>query len=178
MGCAVTLKYCITKKHDIKGIILFAPLFGIDDKLKPHFLIVLILTIVSYFFPEIPLLSNNLASIAINNNDYIYAKNENIFSYKGKHRLNTCREMVKISDWIYKNGHLLETPILIFHGLKDTITNPLITKTVFDKMISKDKELNLLENGYHCLLIESVENPYLPGYIIGKIIYWINERCK
>jgi acylglycerol lipase len=177
MGCAVTLKYCITKKHDIKGIILFAPLFGIDDKLKPNFLIELILTIISYFIPDAPLLSNNLTSISVNNQNFLTAKNKNTFSYNGKHRLNTCREMMKISNWIDKNGHLLETPVLIFHGLKDTITVPLITKKIFDKIISKDKELNLLEDGYHCLLIESEENPYLPGYILGKIIYWINERC-
>jgi len=178
MGCAVALKYCVTKKNDIKGIILHAPLFGIDDTLKPHFLIILILTIISYFLPEIPLISNSLSSQSINNQNFINARKENIFSYKGNHRLNTCREMIKISDWIDENGHLLETPILIFHGLKDTITNPLITKTIFDKMISKDKELNLLEDGYHCLLIESEENPYLPGYIIGKMINWINERSK
>jgi hypothetical protein len=60
--------------------------------------------------------------------------------------------------------------------LKDTITNPLITKKVFDNLISKDKELDLLEDGYHCLLIESDENPYLPGFIMGKIMNWINER--
>jgi len=178
MGCAVALKYCITKKNNIKGIILFGPLFGINDNMKPHSLIILLLTIISYILPNFPLLTNNLSSISIDNEDYISAKNKNTFSYKGNHKLNTCREMLKIVDWINENGYLLETPILIFHGLKDTITDSSITKTVFDKMISKDKEFNLLKDGYHCLLIEGKENPFLPGYIMGKIIYWINERCK
>jgi alpha-beta hydrolase superfamily lysophospholipase len=175
MGCAIALKYCIEYKNNIKGIIFLGPLFLVDDNLKPHFLIILILTIISHMFPEFPLLTSD--GITINNQNFIEARKNNYFSYNGKHRLNTGREMLKISDWINNNGHLLETPILIFHGLKDQINNPETTKIMFDKIISKDKELNLIEDGYHCLLIEPKENPFLPGYIVGKIVYWMNERA-
>jgi len=176
MGSAVALKYSILNKEKINGIILFGPLFGIDEKLIPNCFITSLLTGISYFLPEIPLISNNLSVNGNNNKEFMKAKEANQYSYKGKHRLNTCREMLKISNWINNNGYLLETPILIFHGLKDTITSPAVTKCIFDNMISKDKELYLLEEGYHCLLIESEENPYLPGYIMGKIIHWINKR--
>ena len=174
MGCAVALKYCIKYKNDIKGVIFLAPLFSIDDNLKPNCLIIIILTIISYLFPNCQLLSSN--GIPINNSEFIEARKNNSFSYNGKYRLNTGREILKISNWINNNGHLLETPILILHGLKDTITNPNITQIIFDRMISSDKELSLIEDGYHCLLIEPKENPFLPGYITGKIIYWMNER--
>jgi len=176
MGCAVALKYCIEYKNDIKGVIFLAPLFLVDDNLKPNCLIIIILTIISYLFPNLPLLSSD--GITINNSEFIEARKNNFFSYNGKHRLNTGREILKISDWINNNGHLLETPILILHGLKDTITNPNTTKQMFDTMISLDKELLLIEDGYHCLLIEPKENPFLPGYIAGKIIYWMNERIN
>jgi alpha-beta hydrolase superfamily lysophospholipase len=176
MGCAVALKYSILNKEKINGLIFLAPLFGIDEKLIPNYLITSLLSGLSFILPEIQVISNNLSAVAINNQEFINAKEKNTYSYKGNHRLNTCREMLNISNWISNNGYLLETPILIFHGIKDTITNPMVTKCVFDNMISKDKELHLLEEGYHCLLIESEENPYLPGYIMGKIVHWINKR--
>lgn len=174
MGCAIALKYCIKFQNSIRGIIFLGPLFLVDDTLKPNSLLIIILTIISYLFPNCELLSSN--GITINNKEFIKTRKENSFSYNGKHKLNTGREILKISDWIHNNAHLLETPILIFHGLKDTINNPTTTEIMFDKIISKDKELILLEDGYHCLLIEPEEDPFLPGYIIGKIIHWMNER--
>jgi len=178
MGCAVALKYSIIRKNQIKGLIFLAPLFGIDEHLKPPKIILNLLTIMSNFFPESPLYTsaNSLSKVSTNNQNYIDAKKKSLFSYSGSHKLCTCKELLKVSDWIKENGHLLNIPILIFLGLKDTITVPSITKQIFEKMNSNDKELFLLEDGYHCLLIESNENPYLPGYIIGKMISWINKK--
>jgi alpha-beta hydrolase superfamily lysophospholipase len=83
--------------------------------------------------------------------------------------------MLAISEWISKYGYLMNTPIIIFHGLKDVITQPSITKNIFNDIISPNKKLYLLEYGYHCLLLESNDNPYLPGYIMGKIIDWVDK---
>jgi alpha-beta hydrolase superfamily lysophospholipase len=178
MGCAVALKYTIVRKNNIKGLIFSAPLFGIDEHLKPPQFVINVLKIICNFFPEVPLYtsSNSLSKVSTNNKGFLEAKNKSNFSYNGSHRLCTCNELLKVSDWIRENGHLLNIPILIFHGLKDTITEPLMTKKIFEKMHSNDKELLLLDDGYHCLLIESNENPYLPGYIISKIISWINKK--
>jgi len=178
MGCAVALKYCITINNNIKGLIFIAPLFGIDQNLKPNFFITSILKLISYCFPEFPIMSSskNLCLESTNNKCFIEAKEKNDFSYRGSYKLNTCRELLNISNWIEQNGYLLETPILIFHGLKDSITVPQLTEQIFNKMEHSNKELHLLEDGYHCLLIESKENPYLPGYILSKMVKWINNN--
>jgi acylglycerol lipase len=177
MGCAVALKYCICRENNIKGLIFMAPLFGIDDNLIPNFFIKSILLCLVRLFPQHKLLknTNSVANVSTNNKKFIEAKEANIFNYHGSHRLCTGKELLYISEWIKNNGHLLKTPILIFHGLEDYITNPKITQKIFDKIESKKKELYLLETAQHCLLIESENYSILPSYIISKSIYWMEE---
>jgi len=177
MGCSVAIKYCITRINKIKGLIFLAPLFGIDDNLKPNNFTKNILLFVSKLFPNIPLLksSNTMTNIASDNNDFILAKEQNKYTYHGNHRLCTGRELLSISDWIKENGYLLKTPILIFHGLKDCITQPLITKDIFNKISSQNKQLYLLDDAQHCLLIESYKDSLIPEYIITKSIYWLEQ---
>lgn len=177
MGCSVALKYCITRKNNIKGIIFLAPLFGIDDNLRPNSFITNILLKAAYYFPHSPLLktSNNLSIISTSNKEFLEAKNSCEYNYHGYHRLCTGRELIFISDWINENAHLLKTPILIFHGLKDSITQPNITKKLFDKMEINNKELHLIQDAFHCLLIECCEDPTIPNFIIDKSINWIKN---
>jgi len=177
MGCAVALKYCITKDKNIKGLIFIAPLFGIDTHLIPNYFFKNILLCFVSLFPNYSILktSNSMSNVSTNNKDYIKAKDNNEYTYHGNHRLCTGRELLFISEWIKENGHLLKTPILIFHGLEDYITQPEMTQKIFDKIESNNKKLYLLENAQHCLLIESEKDSILPSYIINKSIEWLEE---
>jgi acylglycerol lipase len=177
MGCSVALKYCITRENNIKGLIFLAPLFGIDEKLIPNVFLETILLWVAYYFPQLPLLKNssNLTNISTTNKDFLEAKDNNEYTYHGSHRLCTGRELLNISKWIKDNGHLLKIPIIVFHGLKDSITQPTITKELFEKFVIENKEIHLIEEAYHCLLIECCENPTIPNFIIDKIIKWLDK---
>jgi len=177
MGCAVALKYCITRENNIKGLIFIAPLFGIDNNLIPNYFLKNILLCLVYLFPQYQLLktSNTMSNVSTNNKDFIEAKDNNEYTYHGNHRLCTGRELLLISEWIKDNGHLLKTPILIFHGLEDFITQPLITQKIFDKIESNNKKLYLLEEAQHCLLIESVKDSLIPSYVISKSIEWLDQ---
>jgi len=177
MGCAVALKYCITRENNIKGLIFMAPLFGIDNQFIPNYFLKNLLLCLVSLFPQYPLLksSNTMTSISTTNKDFIEAKDNNEYTYHGSHRLCTGRELLFISEWINDNGYLLKKPILIFHGLEDTITEPLITQKIFDKIQSEHKKLYLLEKAQHCLLIESDKDCVVPSYVISKSIEWLEE---
>jgi acylglycerol lipase len=177
MGCAVALKYCITRENNIKGLIFMAPLFGIDSQFIPNYFLKNLLLCLVSLFPQYPMLksSNTMTSISTKNKDFIEAKDNNEYTYHGSHRLCTGRELLFISEWINENGYLLKNPILIFHGLEDTITEPLMTQKIFDKILSEHKKLYLLEKAQHCLLIESEKDSVIPTYVISKTLEWLEE---
>lgn len=177
MGCAVIFKYCITKKNNIKGVIFMAPLCGIDDNLKPHWIIKNILLKLADYFPKLQLISasNDLSHAATLNKDYIKAKNENDYFYNGKHRLSTGRELIKISEWIDENAILFDKPILLFHGTKDYVTSTKITQKIFEKIKSTNKELYLLEGCYHILLLDNFKDSMIPEFVMVKVINWIQK---
>jgi len=173
MGCAVALKYCITRKNNIKGLVFLAPLFGIDESVKPNSILINILLFISYFFPSYQLF--NTKSLISSNNDFLIAKEINKYTYHDSLRLCTAREIFLISDWIKENIHLLKIPLIIFHGLRDYLTQPNISKELFEKIDVPNKELHLIENAFHCLLIECKENPSVPNFIMEKSIDWIKK---
>jgi len=177
MGCAVALKYCITRENNIKGLIFMAPLFGIDNQFIPNYFLKNLLLCLVSLFPQYPMLksSNTMTSISTTNKDFIEAKDSNEYTYHGSHRLCTGRELLHISEWINDKGYLLKKPILIFHGLEDTITEPLMTQKIFDKILSEHKKLYLLEKAQHCLLIESEKDSIIPSYVISKTLEWLEE---
>ena len=177
MGCAVAFKYCIVKENDIAGVIYLAPLFGIDENLKPNCILENILVSMSCIIPKLQLLytTSKMYELTSPNKDFIIARANNNYSYKTSHRLCTGREILKISDWIKNNFHLFNKPILIFHGKKDVITDPEITKNLFENLNSEHKKLYLIDDGYHVLLVNNYKHCLLPKYIINKILKWIQK---
>lgn len=178
MGCAVAFKYCVVKPNNVRGVIFTAPLCGISTKLKPNIIIRQLLLKLSNVFPTLPLVTTtrNMGAQSTLNQEYIDAKKDNEFFYKKSHRLATCRELVSISEWIETNCHLFNKPILMFHGKEDNITEYSNTIKVFDTIKSSKKELYLLENGYHVLLIDNKNDSFLPEYIMIKAIKWLNKK--
>ena len=50
-----------------------------------------------------------------------------------------------------------------------------MTKELFEKIKSEDKEIHLIEEAYHCLLIECCDNPTIPTFIMNKTLEWIEK---
>jgi alpha-beta hydrolase superfamily lysophospholipase len=178
MGAAVCLKYLIDQKNTyIKGLILISPMCGIDDHLKPSPLVTNILLQTSKIIPswKLATTTKKMSTENVINKEYIDARNLCSFSYKGSLRLSTVRELYINSLWTPNNAHHLNIPILIFHGLKDKITTPIGTQIVFEKMKSNDKELILLPQSEHCLLVPNNIDDLTPNFIIAKLIVWLNN---
>jgi acylglycerol lipase len=179
MGAAVCLKYLINQKNEcIKGLILISPMCGIDDHLKPSQLVLNLLILTSKIIPTWKLVTTTkkMSNENVINKEYIYAKQLCSYNYKGSLRLSTARELYLNSLWISNNVQNIDIPILIFHGLNDKITTPIGTQNVFEKMKSKDKELILLPQSEHSLLIPNNKDDLTPNFIIAKIVVWLNNH--
>jgi len=179
MGAAVCLKYLINQKNEhIKGLILISPMCGIDDHLKPCQLMVNILLLASKIIPtwKLATTTKKMSSENVINKDYIKARQLCSYSYKGAQRLSTVRELYFNTLWIQDNAQYIDIPILIFHGLNDKITTPNGTQIVYEKMKSINKELILLPQSEHCLLVPNNNDDLTPNFIMAKVIVWLNNN--
>lgn len=65
-------------------------------------------------------------------------------------------------------------PLLILHGEADTVTDPSVSKALFEKARSSDKKLNLYMDAYHSLL--EGEPDEMINRVFNDIILWLDEH--
>jgi alpha-beta hydrolase superfamily lysophospholipase len=183
MGCAVVLKHIIDSIHNKSiespsGIILLCPLCGLDDRLKPPKILIKLLTIISYITPKIKLTINNsnTSSDSSSNSEYLKIKNMCNQTYKPPYMLCTIREIYNISSWIPNNVADIEIPILIFYGLNDKLIPFDSVKTTFEKIKFSDKELIILPESEHLILVPNTSDDLTPYFVYIKILNWLNSK--
>lgn len=180
MGGAVCLKYLISNSQIkyIKGLILLSPLCGIDEHLKPSPLVTNILLILSKIIPKAKLAftTKKMGSETVINQEFLDAKENCPYGYRGAHRLGTVRELLKISLWLPENVETINYPTIFFHGLHDRITTPSGSIDSFNKIKNKNKELVLFPESEHCLLVPNNYDDLTPNFIYVKILDWIEKN--
>lgn len=75
------------------------------------------------------------------------------------------------------NLHVLQvsSPLLILHGLADKVTDPSVSRFLYEKASSMDKTLKLYKEGYHCILEGEPDDRIYT--VLGDIISWLDARC-
>ena len=178
MGGAVVIHYIIKKVNNIRGVILLAPMCGIDDSMKPNILVHYFLMTLCYFFPKKQWIPNDgkFSEKCCPYKTYnIFSKRDPI-SYKEKHRLLTAKSCLEATDWIKKNGHKFDKPLLIIHGELDEITPNKNSYNFFKDVTNEDKEYMSLKNRYHSIFSPHNEDDKEPNNILNVIGKWISNK--
>jgi alpha-beta hydrolase superfamily lysophospholipase len=176
MGGCVILKSCLKYNLKLDGVILLAPLCGVNDELLPSQNIINLVLKISYYFPSYKMIGTHKMNEGCCNPKYNLLKTLNKYAYKGKFRLSTSRECYLSSRWVFENKEKFNLPILAIHSMTDKVTCYKKTKSFIDHSSSVDKELFLLEDGHHTLLVPLFNKDYQPIIILSKIINWRNNR--
>lgn len=176
MGAAISIKIGILSKK-IKGVILLAPMCGLDENKLPSNFKINMLVKLSKYFPKWKLLGTNKdTDLCSKNKDY---NNNRVFceyEYNGKIMLATGRECLKLMKWVNDNSQYFDKPLLAIHSYKDLVTSVEQTEKFINNCNSKDKLLMKLDQGEHRLLIPDNDNDPIPDGILSKITNWINNR--
>ena len=180
LGGALSIKYCITYKDIISGIILMGPMCGISMQTYTKQFSLYFLLALSYIYPsyEISLRGDKSSYLSSSNEKYYKAKINCKYTNHNKIRANTARECYYITLWIDKNINLLTTPIIAFHSKNDMITNPDITKDIINRCSSVDKECIITDIGDHLLLIHMNDDDTQPCEIMTMIYNWLNKMLN
>lgn len=67
-------------------------------------------------------------------------------------------------------------PLLILHGKEDKVTDPSVSKALYEKASSRDKKLNLYDDSYHSLLEGEADEMILR--VFDDIISWLDQHCN
>lgn len=89
-------------------------------------------------------------------------------------RLATARELIATTQTISASMHEFDAPFLVVHGLADTVTDPQLSRALYEESRSTDKTLKLYDDMWHALMCgEPDENA---NRVFRDCIQWILDR--
>ncbi|XP_010692985.2 caffeoylshikimate esterase isoform X1 [Beta vulgaris subsp. vulgaris] len=173
MGGAVALKVHLRQPNAWNGAVLLAPMCKIADDMYPPFILTQILIALAKVLPKSKLVpQKDLAELAFREKKEM--ADYNVISYKDKPRLKTAVEMLQTTDEIAGRLEEVSLPLLILHGEADVVTDPSISKALYEKASSKDKKLNLYKDSFHALLEGEPDDVIFR--VFDDIISWLDDH--
>ncbi|EOA29173.1 hypothetical protein CARUB_v10025443mg [Capsella rubella] len=94
--------------------------------------------------------------------------------YQDKPRLKTALEMLRTSMNLEDTLHEITMPFFVLHGEADTVTDPEISKALYEKASTRDKTLKLYPGMWHALT--SGEPDSNVDLVFADIITWLDLR--
>lgn len=176
MGGAMCLLIHFKRPEFFRGAILIAPMCKISEKVRPKWPIPQILTAVARFAPTLPIVPTaDLLdkSVKVPEKKIIAAMNP--MRYKGKPRLGTVVELLRVTDYVSSKLNDVGIPFVVMHGSADVVTDPEVSRELYELAKSEDKSIKIYDGMMHSLLFgETDENVAI---VRGDILKWLNERC-
>nr|AAK02033.2 Putative lipase-like protein [Oryza sativa] len=185
MGGAVALKIHFKQPNEWDGAILVAPMCK------------QVLIFMARLLPKEKLVpQKDLAELAFKEKKKQEQCSYNVIAYKDKPRLRTALEMLRTTKEIESrleefftscriaNGLLFRSitisvplvslPIIILHGEGDLVTDPAVSKALYDKAKSSDKTLRLYKDAYHAILEGEPDEAIFQ--VLDDIISWLDQH--
>ncbi|XP_031262901.1 caffeoylshikimate esterase-like [Pistacia vera] len=177
MGGAICLLIHFADPEGFDGAILVAPMCKISDKVKPRWPIPQILTFLGKFLPTLAIVpTEDLMYKSVKVEEKKVIANSNPFRYRGKPRLGTVLELLRVTD--YLSGRLCDVsiPFIVLHGSADVVTDPSVSRALYEEAKSEDKTIKIYDGMMHSLLFgETDENVEI---VRRDILSWLNGRCE
>lgn len=176
MGGAVALKVHLKQPDFWNGAVLVAPMCKIADDVVPPWAVKQFLVGMAKVLPTYKLVpQKDLADMAFREPNKKLLTDYNIIAYKDRPRLGTAMELLNTTQEIENKLEMVSLPLLILHGKADIVTDPAVSKTLYEKAKSSDKKLNLYDDAFHSLLEGEPDEVILR--VFQDIITWLDEHC-
>ncbi|WVZ58003.1 hypothetical protein U9M48_008320 [Paspalum notatum var. saurae] len=191
MGGAVALKVHFKQPSEWNGAILVAPMCKIADGVVPLWPVQQVLIVMAKLLPKLKLVpQKDLAELAFREKKKREQTSFNVIAYIDKPRLQTAWEMLKTTrdrntsgrgigcfhfQDITSSGHsMVFLPMIILHDEADLVTNPAVSKALYEKAKSQDKKLCLYKDAYHSILEGEPDETI--ARVIDDIISWLDQH--
>lgn len=177
MGGAVALKVHLKQPKEWDGVLLVAPMCKIAADVTPPGPVLNMLNLLSYVLPEAKLFpQKDIGDLAFRDPQKRKMAEFNVISYSDQMRLKTAVELIKATRDIESQLEKVCSPLLVLHGAADKVTDPKVSKYLYDKASTKDKTLKLYEESYHSLMEGEPDERI--AIVIEDIISWLNAHSS
>ncbi|KAJ4770309.1 alpha/beta-Hydrolases superfamily protein [Rhynchospora pubera] len=177
LGGAVALKVHFKQPDRWDGAILVAPMCKIADGVAPPWALQQILILVAKFLPKEKLVpQKDLADLALKETKKRDQCAYNVIAYKDKPRLGTALELLRTTQEIERRLEEVTLPLLILHGEADVVTDPSVSKALYEKAKSSDKKLCLYKDAWHSLLEGESDDTIFRA--LDDIISWLDSHSE
>ncbi|XP_042489351.1 caffeoylshikimate esterase-like [Macadamia integrifolia] len=175
MGGAVTLLLHRNMPDYWDGAVLVAPMCKIADDMRPHPIVISVLETLCKVIPTWQIIpTQDIIELAIKEPERREEVRSNPFCYKGRPRMKTGNELLRVSLDLEQNLHQVSLPFLIVHGGDDKVTDPSVSKLLYELATSEDKTLKLYPGMCHALTSgEPIQNIDL---VFADIVDWLDHR--
>ncbi|KAH0912611.1 hypothetical protein HID58_035932 [Brassica napus] len=175
MGGAVALLLHKKDPSFWNGALLVAPMCKISEKVKPHPVVINLLTRVEEIIPKWKIVpTKDVIDAAFKDPVKREEIRNNKLIYQDKPRLKTALEMLRTSMNLEDTLHEITLPFFVLHGEADTVTDPEISKALFEKASTRDKTIKLYPGMWHGLT--SGEPDANVDLVFADIINWLDVR--
>lgn len=175
MGGAVALKVHLKQPNLWDGAILLAPMCKIADDVVPSWPVTQFLIGISKLLPKRKLIpQRDIGDMAFKDLKKREQCKYNVVCYRGNPRLKTGVQLLKTTEEIGCQLEKVSLPLLILHGEADIVTDPSVSKALYEKASSADKKLCLYEDGCHALL--EGESDEMIFRVFDDILSWLDSR--
>ncbi|XP_057735941.1 caffeoylshikimate esterase-like isoform X2 [Arachis stenosperma] len=177
MGGAVALLLHWKKPDYWDGAILVAPMCKIADDLRPNAMVVGVLSALSRVIPSWRLIpTQDIIDVAFKEPQVRQQIRANEYCYKGKPRLRTGYELLRVSTEIEQRLNEVSLPFLVLHGEEDQVTDKAVSKQLYEVASSTDKTIKLYPGMWHGLLYG--EPPENLNIVFSDIIGWLDHKSQ
>jgi|UniRef100_A0A2N9I948 acylglycerol lipase len=177
MGGAICLLIHLADPKGFDGAILAAPMCKISDVVRPKWPIPQVLTFVAKFLPTLPIVPTaDLMSKSVKVEKKKIIAEKNPMRYRGKPRLGTVLELLRVTDYLSKRLSDVSIPFIVLHGSADVVTDPNVSRALYEEAKSMDKTIKIYDGMMHSLLFgETDENIEI---VRNDILTWLDGRCQ
>ncbi|MCX8063610.1 MAG: lysophospholipase [Candidatus Hydrogenedentes bacterium] len=170
MGGMVLARYVETRSNlPFKGLVFSSPFLAVNESV-PKFLLK-ISGIIARVLPFLPVSKVDNTGLS-KDPEAVRKADEDPLCYHRSVKAWTGHIFIEVINQIHSDMKKISLPLLILHGKKDSIVPYIGSVVLYQNVSSKDKTLELFEDGYHELW-----NDYEKDDFINKIGAWIKERA-
>ncbi|KAJ6824239.1 caffeoylshikimate esterase-like [Iris pallida] len=157
------------------GAVLVAPMCKISEKVKPHPVVINLLTRVEEIIPKWKIVpTKDVIDCAFKDPIKREEIRSNKLIYQDKPRLKTALELLRTSMDVEDSLTLVTMPFLVLHGEADKVTDPEVSRVLYQRAGSKDKTIKLYPGMWHGLT--SGEPDDNVEAVFADILAWLDGR--